>query len=125
MAVFFPSRHLFTEEVYITVPETETSDVAGLEVRVRTDREPFRFRPFVDNIVHTVRDGETLWTLAALYFQGFVRPSGLWWIIADYQPDPIFDPTIRLTKGTTLFIPSMRVVNELIFSDTRIEETAS
>ncbi len=121
MAVFFPSRHLYTDEVTITVPGTETSDIAGLQIRVRTEREPYRFRAFTDNIVHVVRDGDTLWNLAGYYFQGFIRACGLWWVIADYQPQPIFDPTIRLVSGSVLYIPSMRVLTELIFSDDRLE----
>lgn len=122
MAVFFPSRHQFTEAIYITVPSYDTSDVAGQAVRILTDREPYRFKPFIDNIIHTVKEGQTLWTLAGRYFRGYDRPSGLWWIIADFQPDPIFDPTIQLVPGTQLFIPSMRTVVEKILGDARAEE---
>jgi hypothetical protein len=50
------------------------------------------------------------------------RPSGLWWIIADFQPDPIHDPTVRLTPGRTLYIPSLRTVQEEVFSDKRRKE---
>lgn len=92
------------------------------EKLVLSDPEPYRYRPFPDNRVHVVKGEDTLFTLAAKYFKGFDRPNGLWWIIADFQPDPIHDPTLRLTEGTTIVIPSMRTVIEEIFSEKRYDE---
>jgi len=57
--------------------------------------------------------------LAGKYFRGIARPSGLWWVIADYQPQPIRDPTIPIRVGTILTIPSMRMLREEIFAESR------
>lgn len=84
-----------------------------------TEREPFLYRQYADNREHVVAQGDSLWSLAARYFAPIPRSAGLWWIIADFQPDPIHDPTIRLSPGTTLVIPSLRTVLEAIFSEER------
>lgn len=81
--------------------------------------EPYRFKSFSDNREHIVRQGDTLYTLAAKYFRGLPRPAGLWWIIADFQPSPIHDPTQELTPGKVLVIPSLRTVSEEVFSERR------
>lgn len=86
---------------------------------ILTDPEPFRFRNLEDNRVHVVGGGETLWELADRYFQPMPRAAGLWWIIADFQPDPIHDPTVKLTPGRRLIIPSIRTVQEEIFNERR------
>jgi hypothetical protein len=84
-----------------------------------SEREPFRFQELDDNIQHQVTGGESLWALAAKYYGDLPDPDQLWWIIADFQPDPILDPTIALLAGQTLLIPSVRTVRELIFSEAR------
>lgn len=83
------------------------------------EREPFRYQDLQDNRYHTVRDGDTLWGLAHLYFAGFPRACGLWWIIAEFQPTPIVDPTIRLQPNDVLIIPSQRTVRQSVFSADR------
>jgi hypothetical protein len=89
-----------------------------------TEREPFHYQSFRDTRTHVVKKGDTLFTLADRYFSGFSRAAGLWWIIADFQPDPIFDPTIELTPGDILLIPAERVVIERVFSEERrLQET--
>jgi nucleoid-associated protein YgaU len=89
-----------------------------------TEREPFRYRPLSDTRTHVVKRGDTLWNLAARYFPSFNRPAGLWWVIADFQPDPVFDPTIVPSPGAILLIPSERVVAERIFAESRrLEES--
>jgi hypothetical protein len=45
------------------------------------------------------------------------RACGFWWAIADFQPDPILDPTLRLEPGRRLFIPSVRVLIDIILAD--------
>jgi hypothetical protein len=89
---------------------------------VLTDREPFRFRAFPDNRQHVVQEGETLFSLAGRYFAPLPRASGLWWVIADFQPDPVHDPTLALDPGRLVFIPSVRVVTEEVFSEARRQD---
>lgn len=102
------SRHTFTIGV--------KDDSARLFL---TDRTPFVFRALADTVIHTVRQGETLFTLAGKYYAPMRRPAGLWWIIADFQPAPVHDPTLTLASGSTLFIPSIRTVVEDILSERR------
>lgn len=89
-----------------------------------TDRVRFFFQSLDDNIQHVIVDGDTLWNLASRFYAPLARPSGLWWVIADFQPDPIHDPTIRLDTGRLVFIPSLRTVNEQIFSPSRKDLSA-
>ena len=89
------------------------------------DRQRYAYRAWSDNRVHVVVEGETLWALAGRYFAPLPRACGLWWIIADYQPDPIHDPTITLTAGTKLVIPSVRTVTQEIFSARRTAEATA
>jgi hypothetical protein len=90
-----------------------------------TDREPFRFRSLPDNRLHEVKEGETIFTIAGRYFRPRSRAAGLWWIIADFQPDPIQDPTIPLDLGRRLFVPSLRTIDEEILSERRRREVQS
>lgn len=83
--------------------------------------EPYRFKAFADTREHLVRDGDTLYTLAGAYYRkaNIPRPSGLWWVIADFQPSPIHDPTLQLDLGRILYIPSVRTLIEEIFAERR------
>lgn len=89
-----------------------------------TEREPFRFQSLPDNRQHLVQEGESLFSLAGRYFAPLPRPAGLWWLIADFQPDPIHDPTLALDVGRALVIPSVRVVTEEVLSEKRRQEVA-
>jgi len=95
----------------------ELFDEAG--VPYLTEPEPFAYRDERDNRVHTVAEGETLWGLAHFAFAGYPRPCGLWWVIGQYQPTPIVDPTVALAAGSQLFIPSERVVRLMLFNPAR------
>jgi hypothetical protein len=93
-----------------------------------TDRVPFFYRDRPDNRLHTVRGGDTLRGLAARYFASLDYAAELWTIVADFQvdkdgdPAPIHDPTIALTPGTTLIIPSVAtVLSEAQSEERRLE----
>lgn len=107
------SRYIFT----LGIKDVDAPDQLQL-----TDREPFLFQDLADNRVHIVGEGDTLFGLAARYFAGYDSAANLWWIIADFQPDPIQDPTIRLVPGQKLVIPSMRTLQERVFSPKRATE---
>ena len=83
-----------------------------------TERVPYRYQDLSDNVQHTVGLGDSLFNLAGRYFKGLTdRPCGLWWIIGDFQPTPIIDPTIRLDG--VIIIPSLRTIQEEIFNQRR------
>jgi len=88
-----------------------------------TRREAIRFERRDDNRNHLVNDGDTVFNLAARYFAGYTdRPAGLWWVITDFQPTPIHDPTIKLTAGSIVVIPSVGFVIEVVLDEGRVEE---
>lgn len=109
------SRHTFTEGTRLLVLGDDRTFLTG--------REPFRFAELSDNRTHLLRAGDTLQSLAGRYLRGFIRPSGLWWIIADFQPQPIHDPTVLPPVGSLIFIPSRRTVEERILNESRRRES--
>jgi len=106
------SRHSFT-----------TGRSNSAEQTYIDDRIPYRFRALTDNKQYAVQEGDSLYALAARYFSPLPRPAGLWWVLADFQPQPIHDPTIQLLPGSVLVIPSVRTVTELILGEERREDT--
>ena len=82
--------------------------------RFLTEREPFRFREYEDTRKHVVVQGDSLFTVAGRYFAPLPRACGFWWAIADFQPDPVFDPTLELELGRRLYVPSVRVLTDVI-----------
>lgn len=93
------------------------TDAAGR--RFLGERARFTYRDLPDNRIHTVSAGQKLHHVAQLYFGQMPRAGNLWWVIADFQPEPIMDPTIELEAGRALVVPSMRVVEEFIFASSR------
>lgn len=81
-------------------------------------REPYTYRDLTDNYIHVCSGDETLEELAGRFYADIPRGCGLFWIIADFQPEdeePILDPTLRLEVGRELVIPSLRtVLNEIL-----------
>ena len=102
------SRHSFT----LGVADDEAR-------RFLTEREPYRFKAHTDTRVHLVAQGDTLSELAGRYFAALPRACGFWWVLADFQPDPIVDPTLELDVGRRLFVPSLRVLTDVIQSTQR------
>lgn len=109
------SRHTFTAGI-INADDP-------LERRILTDRERFTFKDRADNIQRFINEGDTLFGLAQEFYGSMPRASGLWWIVADYQPDPIHDPTIQLEPGRLIVAPSLQVVTQEVFGDARRDET--
>jgi len=84
-----------------------------------TDREPYGYVAHPDNREHTVVQGDSLFTLAGQYFAPLPRACGYWWAIADFQLEQTLDPTLELVLGSTLAIPSLRVLTDVILADPR------
>jgi hypothetical protein len=85
------------------------------------DRAPIQFVDDPENSMYVVRGGDTLQSLADKFFPGSDNPAELWWILAEFQPTPIVDPTLRLEPGTVLVIPSPSMVNTLLHQDMAAE----
>jgi hypothetical protein len=80
------------------------------------DRSPLRYDadlPGTETV--TAAEGPAYSFLAWLAFQRY-GDEHLWWIIAEFQPLPIRDPTLNLTAGQQLYLPSARVVRERVLS---------
>lgn len=87
-----------------------------------TDRVPFRYQKETDNRTHTVVDGDTLFHLAHTYFAPLDRPSQYFWVIGDFQSEPILDATLKLDVGRVLIVPSVRLLVEEILNESRRDD---
>ncbi|MCZ2110357.1 MAG: hypothetical protein LC118_12450 [Dehalococcoidia bacterium] len=65
--------------------------------------------------------GDTLEGLAGRYFAPLPRACGFWWVLADFQPDPIVDPTLELDVGRRLVVPSLRVLTDVNLNAVNVE----
>jgi hypothetical protein len=80
------------------------------------ERAPVRYQDQPDHRYHQVRAGDTWWALAARYLDGVcARPDNLWWILCEFQPTPVLDPTLAIPPGSTVVIPSIRFVRTVVF----------
>lgn len=82
-------------------------------------RPVFGYRELDDTLTHIASEGETLHAIAAAYYVGLDRPEQFFWVIADFQPEPIRDVTIPVEAERQLYIPSLRVLETQILSPNR------
>lgn len=106
------SRHTFV---------TQVDDGKDPKRVFLSGRSKFRYEDLPDNTIHTVKDGDSLHRLAARTYAPLSRPpefsaAQFWWVIADFQPQPIHDPTIILATGSTLILPSLRTLQDKILN---------
>ncbi len=104
------SRHTFTTQL-----ELEDGRI------YHSRSEPYLYRAFPDNGYYPVRGNDTLFTIAGKLYRGLdpERACGLWWVIADFQVEPILDSTLQLNPGRRLVYPSSRVIQTEIFAAER------
>ena len=91
---------------------------------VLTERLYYYFRRLPDNIEHKVIAGDSFQSIAYYYYDG-IMPAGrssaeLWWVIADFQPTPVNDPTLALEPGSIIYVPSRRVLEQDILAERRL-----
>ena len=79
-----------------------------------SERAPLSYRDLPDNRAHVVRQGDTLWQLAGAYFAPLPRACGYWWAIAEFQPEPIVDPTSELDVGRVLYVLSLAAMTSAL-----------
>lgn len=78
---------------------------------------PMRFRARPDTIVHRALATDTWYGLAARYYSGLHRrPEHLWWVLCDFQPEPVLDPTIPPEPGEFVYIPAPAFVQGEVFA---------
>lgn len=110
------SRYLNSDEY-----ELRETDSLGnyLTTTVLIQSTPIRVSnlSMADDQPHTVKAGETLFTIAAKRFAGMRRPAGLYWAIGHYQNPPIHDCLEPLDPGRVLMIPSRQTLQEIILSE--------
>jgi hypothetical protein len=90
---------------------------------ILTERLPYYFKRFPDNIEHKVISGDTFQSIAYYYYNGtmaFDRSAAeLFWVVADFQPVAVHDVTLALEPGTTVYVPSLRVLEQEILGERR------
>jgi len=91
------------------------SYVAWNGTTLLAEAEPFRYVAREDNIVHSAVEGDSWFTLAEMYYWMIsTRPCGLYWIVCDFQPEPVVDPTLAIQGGKTILLPSAATVRSEI-----------
>lgn len=97
-----------------TIDDPKRGEIIYLE-----EPTPCGFVVRSDTRMHMVEAGDTWHNLAAKYFPSFPRPEQLYFVIMDFQPVPVVDPTIPLATGTLVYVPSETFVTDWVFANQR------
>jgi hypothetical protein len=88
-------------------------------------RTPVRFIDEGDSSIQVeVRGIRLLALISHDVYRGVVaRPQDLWPIVADFQPEPILNPFLKLDVGRTLFLPSRTLLfGQILNERVRVED---
>lgn len=111
MAVYRNSRYSFSE----AIPDRNGK-------MFLTPMKPFRYKAFADNIDHTVRQGECIEDIVDQRYPSFPNAAQLYWVLCHFQKSPILDPTLPLTPGQVLVLPSAHTLRTVILNPERRNE---
>jgi len=92
--------------------------------RFLLDREPFRFVPRPDTRRIVAKGGDTWQSLAFEHLNPVSNAEQLWWVLTDFQPEPVLDPTIPPVPGTIIYIPAPEFVLSELWAESRRDEDA-
>ena len=85
-----------------------------------TDIQPFTYEELTDTTTHVVIGEQRIEDVAAIHYQVYGEEACLLaQVLALFQPEPLLDPTVPLVAGSTVFVPSLRVIEERVFSEDR------
>ena len=95
-----------------TVLVNEGELVPEKTVEYMSLHEPVRFQERDDNLTFTARKGDRLDHIAVVFY----RDPKLFWVLADYQPNPIMNPMLPLEKGRIIYGPSLERLQQEILN---------
>ena len=101
----------------------ETTDENGN--LILSKRIPFRYQKFGDNVVHTCLEGESVNDIAQIFYgkiYGHREARNMFWIICDFQPQPILDCTLTMEAGQKIIVPSPITIDVYIRDPERASE---
>lgn len=84
-----------------------------------TEMEPYEYENLPDNIPHKCIDGDTWYNIAGKYWSTLPDSGALGRLIADFQPEPVVDPYIKLKPGQIVIVPSLNTLQTRIFNPDR------
>jgi hypothetical protein len=85
-----------------------------------TDIQPFLFEELTDTTPHVVVGEQRIEDVAAIHYQVYGEEAYLLGqVLAQFQPEPLFDPTVPLVAGSTVFVLSLRAIEERVFAESR------
>ena len=93
----------------------ETTDANGN--LILSKRVPYRYKELGDNIIHTSLEGESIQDIAQIFYgklYGQRESRNMFWIICDFQPQPILDCTLTMEAGQKIIVPSPTTVDVFI-----------
>jgi hypothetical protein len=86
--------------------------VSGKTVEYMSLHDPFRYQERDDNLTYTARRGDRLEHIATVFY----RDPQLFWVLADFQPNPILNPLLPLEPGRVIYGPSVEVLEREILN---------
>lgn len=84
--------------------------ITGKIINYMSLHEPFYYQDRSDNLTFVARRGDRLDHIATVFY----RDPKLFWVLADFQPNPILNPMLPIEPGRIIYGPSVEVLQQEI-----------